>query len=100
MDKAHYNELVMLSQEIYDGAADRLTNYCANKYCGVGNDTMEQQLADYLFVAEETNAYLLGNALALLEADTQEKEIRGFVEDLRRVIAVAQKKLGSEMPPS
>ena len=100
MDKVHYNELVMLSQEIYDGATDRLTNYCANKYCGVGNDTMERQLEDYLFVAEETSAYLLGNALALLEADTQEKEIQGFVEDLRRVIAVAQKKLGSEIPPS
>ena len=100
MDKAHYSELVMLSQEIYDGATDRLTNYCANKYCGVGNDTMERQLEDYLFVAEETSAYLLGNALALLEADTQEKEIQGFVEDLRRVIAVAQKKLDSEIPPS
>ena len=100
MDKAHYNELVMLSQEIYDGAADRLTNYCANKYCGVGNDTTEQQLEDYLFVAEETSAYLLGNALALLEADAQEKEIQGFVEDLRRVMAFAAKKLGSEQKPN
>ena len=60
MDKQHYNELVLLSHEIYDHASDKLTNYCASKYCGVSNDTMEQQLEDYLFVAEETSAYLLG----------------------------------------
>ena len=98
MDQKHYNELVELSQEIYDGATDRITNYCAAKYCGVGNDTMENQLHDYLFIAEEVSAYLLGNALAVLEADTQEKEIQGFVEDLRRVIAVATKKLGGPEP--
>ena len=74
MDKQHYNELVMLSQEIYDQATDRLTNYCANKYCGVGNDTTENQLEDYLFVAEETSAYFLGNALALLEEMGYQRE--------------------------
>ena len=96
MDKKHYNELVMLSQEIYDQASDKLTNYCANKYCGVGNDTTEQQLEDYLFVAEETSAYLLGNALALLDPSSQEAEIKSFVDDLRRVMAYAAKKLGSD----
>ncbi len=100
MDKKHYNELVMLSQEIYDQASDKLTNYCANKYCGVGNDTTEQQLEDYLFVAEETSAYLLGNALALLDPSSQEAEIKSFVEDLRRVMAYAAKKLGSDQKPN
>ena len=100
MDKQHYNELVVLSQEIYDQAADHITNYCANKYCGIGYDTMENQLADYLFVAEETSAYLLGNALAHLEPDAQEKEIQSFVEDLRRVISYAAKKLGGEQKPN
>ena len=100
MDKKHYNELVMLSQEIYDQASDKLTNYCANKYCGVGNDTTEQQLEDYLFVAEETSAYLLGNALAILDPSSQEAEIKSFVDDLRRVMAYAAKKLGSEQKPN
>ncbi len=96
MDKKHYNELIMLSQEIYDQAADRLTNYCATKYCGVSNDTTENQMEDYLFVVEETSAYLLGNALALLEPSTQEIEIKTFVENLRRVIDYAQKKMGND----
>ena len=100
MDTKHYNELVLLSQEIYDNAADRLTNYCSTKYCGVSNDTMEQQLEDYLFIAEETSAYLLGNALALLDADTQEAEIKTFTDNLRRVIRYAQQKAGEENRPS
>ena len=100
MDGKHYNELVELSQEIYDEATNRLTDYCAAKYCGIGNDTMEQQLNDYLFVAEETSAYLLGNALALLDADSQEAEIRQFVENLRLVSEYAAKKLGSDQKPN
>ncbi len=100
MNGKHYNELVELSQEIYDEATNRLTDYCAAKYCGIGNDTMEQQLNDYLFVAGETSAYLLGNALALLEADSREAEIQAFVEKLRQVSAFAEKKMGSDHRPS
>ena len=100
MDKQHYNELVLLSQEIYDQATDKLTNYCANKYCGISNDTTENQLEDYLFVAEETSTYLLGNALALLSPDSQEEEIKTFTENLRRVIIYAQNKIDNGSKPS
>ena len=96
MDIKHYNELVELSLEIYDQATDRLTNYCANKYCGVGNDTTEQQMEDYLYVALETSAYFLGNALALLTPDSQEAEIKSFEEKLRMVISYAAKKMGTD----
>ncbi len=100
MDIKHYNELVELSQEIYDQATDRLTNYCANKYCGVSNDTTEQQMEDYLYVALETSAYFLGNALALLTPDSQEAEIKSFEEKLRMVISYAAKKMGTDQKPS
>lgn len=100
MDGKHYNELIQLSQEIYDQATDKLTNYCATKYCGIANDTMEDQLQDYLFVAEETSAFLLGNALALLTPESQEKEIETFIKNLRRVIDIQQKKADGDIPPS
>ena len=99
MDKQHYNELTLLSQEIYDQAADRITNYCANRYCGVGNDTTEQQLEDFLFVAEEASAWLLGNALALLDHESREAEIKSFTDNLRRVIRLALKETGGGLPP-
>ena len=100
MDANHYNELVSLSQWIYDQAAEEFTNYCGARYCGIGNDTMEQQLEDYLFVAEETAAYFLGNALALLDKDTQEAEIKTFTDNLRRVIRYARQKADPEPPLS
>ena len=66
MDAKHYSELINLSQKIYEDATDRITNYCAARYCGIGNDATGQQLEDYLLVAQETSAFLIGNALALL----------------------------------
>ena len=89
MNAEHYNELVELSQKIYDQATGKLTDYISAKYCAVGNDTTEQQLEDYLFVMEETSAFLLGNALALLDKNIQEEEISRFSDNLRRVIRYA-----------
>ncbi len=100
MDKQHRNELAVLSQEMYDSAADRITNYLADRYCAVGNDTMEQQMEDYLFLAEETGAFLLGNALALLDPESREAEIRAFTDSVRRVTAMQLKKADRETPPS
>lgn len=100
MDAKHCNELIELSQKIYDQSAESLSNYLSTKYCGVGNDTMEQQLEDYLFIAEETSAYFFGNALALLAPESQEKEIETFVSNLRRVIIHAQQKAGGNIKPS
>jgi len=100
MDAGHFNELIELCQEICDHANDRIANYCAAKYCAVSNDTTEQQLRDYLFVAEESSAFILGNALALLEPDAWEKEIRVFLTNLRKVIDYQTKKAGGNIPPS
>ena len=94
MNIEHYNELIDLSQKIYEFAADTLTNYCSAKYCGVGNDTTEQQMEDHLIVAEEVSAYLLGNMLAMLTKESQEDEIKLFEQNLRRVIAHQTKKAG------
>ncbi len=94
MDAKHYNELVDLSQEIYDQATEKLTNYISAKYCAIGNDTADQQMEDYLFVTEETSAFLLGNALALLDANTQEEEIKSFTDNLWRIIRYAQQQAG------
>lgn len=100
MNAEHYNELIDLSQKIYEYAADTLTNYCATKYCGVGNDTAKQQMEDLLVVVEEVSAYLLGNMLALFTPESQEDEIRLFEENLRRVIAHQMKKADGGLPPS
>lgn len=101
MDTEHYNELIQLSQEIYDQANDKLTNYLSAKYCAVGNNTADQQLEDYLFITEEASAFFLGNAFALLDTNTQEEEIKTFTDNLRRVIKYAHEKADEiQFPPS
>ncbi|MCR4884803.1 MAG: hypothetical protein K6A68_14615 [Clostridiales bacterium] len=99
-NKKHFNELILLSQEIYDVGSSKLTDYCTKTYSTYPHDAIERQLEDYLFVAEETSAYFLGNALALLDADSQETEIKTFVENLRRVIAYAQQKMERNQLPN
>lgn len=100
MDAKRYNELIELSQKIYDQSTDTLSNYLPTHYCGVDSESNEKQLEDYLFVAEETSVYLLGNALALLDADTREEEIKTFLTNLKKVIKYAQEKAGNDILPS
>ena len=61
---------------------------------------MAQQMEDYIFVAEESMGYVLGNALALVDPDSLELEISTFEDQLRRIAAAAQKKAGGDIPPS
>ena len=49
MDKKRYNELILLSQKMYDSATDQLKEYLETKYADAGADTMEQQMEDYLY---------------------------------------------------
>ena len=100
MNKEHYNELIMVSQEIHDLTNDKLKAYFENAYATADEGSMSQQLEDWLFIAEESSAFLLGNVIALLDADSQEAEIKSFVDDLRRVMAYAAKKLGSDQKPN
>ena len=90
----------MDAKHIYDQSTETVAKYLSSKYCAVGNDTSEAQLEDYLFIAEETSAYFLGNALALLDAGAREEEIKTFTENLRRVIKYVHEKAGIDIPPS
>ncbi len=100
MDKKHMNELILLSQEIYDLAAEKMSHYVADHYGDVEEDTTSQQLEDYLFVSEEVSTYLMGNSMALLTPESQETEIETFEKNLRKVIAFAVKKVRDMPLPS
>ena len=100
MNKEHYSELIALSQEIYNDINTKLIAYLDKTYGSVPENTMAQQMEDYLFVAEESMGYVLGNALALVDPDSMELEIQTFESTLRRIIAAAQKKANGGQKPS
>ena len=60
MNKEHYSELITLSQEIYNDINKKLTAYLDKTYGSIPENTMAQQMEDYLFVAEESTGYVLG----------------------------------------
>ena len=99
MDKKRYNELILLSQRMHESNDALLREYLEKTYASAGAESMSDQLEDWLFVAEETCSYMLGNVLALLEPESQETEIRTFVENLRKVVAYARKKQAGEETP-
>ncbi len=100
MNKAHYNELVMVSQEIHDLTNDKLKAYFEKAYATADEGSMSQQLEDWLCIAEEASAFLLGNVIAMLDADSQEAEIKTFEENLRRVIKLVSSKQNNGVKPS
>ena len=100
MNKKHYSELIALSQEIYNDINTKLIAYLDKTYGSVPENTMAQQMEDYLFVAEESMGYVLGNALALVDPDSMELEIQTFENTLRRIVAAAQKKANGGQKPS
>ncbi len=99
MDKKRYNELILLSQRIFDYQNQQLKEYLEKTYAEAGQESMGDQLEDWLFVAEETSAYSLGNAIAMLEPESQEVEIRTFEGNLRKAISYAMKKQAGEDTP-
>ena len=62
MDNKRRNELILLSQRICDSANGMLKEYLEKTYAEAGLETMGDQLDDWLYVAEESCAYMLGNA--------------------------------------
>ena len=99
MDKKRHNELILLSQRIHEYGNQQLKDYLEKAYADAGAESMGDQMEDWLFVAEETSAYSLGNVLAMLEPESQEAEIRTFEENLRRVISIVMKKQAGEDAP-
>ena len=100
MNKEHYNELILLSEEIHNLTNEKLKAYFEKTYATADEGSMSQQLEDWLFVAEETSAFLLGNVVGLLDADSQEVEIKTFEGNLRRVINLVASKQESGLKPS
>ena len=49
MNKEHYNELITLSQEIFNDINSKLIDYLNKTYGSVPENTMAQQMEDYIF---------------------------------------------------
>ena len=74
MDKKRYNELILLSQRIHEYANQQLKEYLEKTYAKAGAESMGDQLEDWLYVAEESCVYMLGNAVAMLDPEVRDHD--------------------------
>jgi len=99
LDAKRGNELILISQRVHDYADQQLKEYLEKTYTSAGPDSMGDQLENWLFLSEETSAYMLGNAVAMLAPEYRDPEILGFEKYLRKVIAYAEKKQAGDETP-
>ena len=72
---------VEVSQRIYDYARDQIAKYCEDR-----GGSMSEQFTDYLMIANEVSAYLMGNALSVLSPDDQKVGIDKLSNNIQAVL--------------
>ena len=91
IDKKHIQELEKVAAEIYDLAAEKISAYINETYGNNTDDTEVQQLQDFLIIADEVSAYLMGNAMALAEPEFDEGNINELNSHIAQVTDYVRK---------
>lgn len=80
---------IEVSQRIYDYARDQIAKYCEGR-----GGSMSEQFTDYLMIANEVSAYLMGNALSVLSPVDQKVGIDNLSKNIEAVLQyIADKEL-------
>ena len=85
--KNHIRELQEISNRIYEYAAGEITKFCEKRYGNVQEDTSTSQMEDFRIIADEVCAYLMGNALAMVDDSCLEDDLHTVSEHIRQVRA-------------
>ena len=81
----HIQELEKVAAEIYDLAANKISTYINKTYGNNPDNTEIQQLQDFLIIADEVSAYLMGNAMALTDSKHDERNLSELVAHIKQV---------------
>ena len=94
VDKKHHEELTAVASAIYDKAADEIQAYIQKKYGSKKENTLVQQMEDFHIIADEVSAYLVGNAMAMVDEscwDDDLKTLNKHIQQIATYVAGAQK---------
>lgn len=83
--KNHIRELQEVSNRIYEYAAGEITEYCGKRYGNIDHDTGSEQMEDFRIIADEVCAYLMGNALAMVDDSCYEEDLQTVMGHIRQV---------------
>lgn len=94
MDQKHHEELTAVASAIYDKAAEEIQTYIIKKYGQNKDNTLVQQMEDFHIIADEAAAYLMGNAMAMVDESCWDGDLKTLNQHIRQIakyVAGAQK---------
>ena len=85
MTKKHYAELTEVARQIYDNAAETIQTYIAKTYGSRKENTLSEQLEDFHTIADEVAAYLMGNAIAMIDEPYWDEDLKTLNQHVKQI---------------
>ena len=89
MTKKHQEELSAVSEKIYNSAINEIQAYINKTYGNRKENTLENQLEDFHAIAGEVTAALMGNAMAMVDEECWEDELKTLGIQVKTMAAYA-----------
>ena len=99
MTKAHQTELTQIARKRYDLAANELQAYINKTYCEKQGNTLALQLEDFHLIADEVSAYLMGNAMAMVDESCWNDDLKTLNTHIRQIATYVASNQQAELGP-
>ena len=99
MTKKHQAELTAVAEKIYDLAANEIQAYINKTYGGKQENTLAAQLEDFHVIADEVAAYLMGNAMAMVDETCWNDDLKTLNAHVRQIAAYVASSQRAELGP-
>ena len=85
MTKKHHAELTGVASRIYDQAAGEIQAYITERYGNRKENTLPEQLEDFHTIAAELSAFLMGNAIAMIDEPYWDDDLKSMNQHIKQV---------------
>ena len=85
MTREHQAELTQVAERIYDLAANEIQNYINKTYEKNQANTLADQMEDFHIIADEVAAYLMGNAMAMVDRSCWADDLNTLNGHIRQI---------------
>lgn len=99
MTKKHQAELTKVAEKIYDLAANEIQVYINKAYGNKQENTLAQQLEDFHIIADEVAAYLMGNAMAMVDETCWTDDLKTLNGHIRQIAEYVASNQRAELGP-
>ena len=99
MTKKHQAELTAVAEKIYDLAANEIQSYINKTYDGKQENTLAAQLEDFHVIADEVAAYLMGNAMAMVDETCWADDLKTLNWHIRQIAEYVASNQRAELGP-